>query len=389
MKKVLTAILNEKIFNEIKSDTIVPVSEDIQYQEALIEIIEKEPNIDFLLLNCYIPGEKNIFKIIEKIKEINYRIKIIVFIEKKDEKIKNILYSKGVFYVFIDEEIDIRKIKGLILDEDREKEEIREELEKLRKIVFENSINKRNEENNRFITFNFKKLKKNNITIPKYKKVISISGSYGTGKSTFASIISKEISKNNKTLLIDFDILNKSISTIFEVKDKKTGEELIISKNKNLDLICNVNILFNSKNKIDNQKVHNLFKDLKEKYDYIIIDNSSEVFLKYTKTILENSDIIVFLADPSLIEIKKSEKMLDIYIKEWHIQKDKITIILNKINNKFLLINSIKKTLKNIEIIGKIKFKNNYNLMLENKLKKFVFYKIKEKQYKRIIEKII
>lgn len=47
-------------------------------------------------------------------------------------------------------------------------------------------------------------------------KTIAISGNFGSGKSVISSILSKYISsQNKKTLLIDFDIINSSINTIF------------------------------------------------------------------------------------------------------------------------------------------------------------------------------
>lgn len=52
MKKVITAlgnpILNEKLRKE---ENITVLANDIQYQEGIIEILEKEENIDFLILS--------------------------------------------------------------------------------------------------------------------------------------------------------------------------------------------------------------------------------------------------------------------------------------------------------------------------------------------------
>ncbi len=389
MKKIITALLNEQLNKKLNTKEIQVISEDIQYQEALLEILERNSNIDFLLLNYNIPGEEDIFKLIEKIKQINFKIKIIIFLDKKDEEIKNKLFSKGVYYIFIDGEIETEKIIELIIDENIENQEIKEEIENLRKIIIENNLIKNNEKKPIKNIIKFKKEKKQEI-IKKENKIISIAGSYGAGKSIFSSIISKEISKKGKkVLLIDFDILNSSIHTIFGVKKYLKNNEIINKKYKNLHLMCGVDLIFNSKNKIDDKKLKELFNKLRKDYDCIIIDNSAECFFKYTKIILENSDKIIFLIEPNLIEIKKSKNLLNIYLKEWNIQKDKIHIIFNKINEKIIRKKMLKNIFENIDIIGKINYDKNYNKIINNNMNEIYFLKNRKEEYKKIVEAIL
>ena len=59
---------------------------DVQYREAILEILEKEKNINLIILDEKIPGEINIEKLIEKIKLINEKINIIFFLEKENNK---------------------------------------------------------------------------------------------------------------------------------------------------------------------------------------------------------------------------------------------------------------------------------------------------------------
>ena len=73
--------------------------------------------------------------------------------------------------------------------------------------------------------------------------------------------------------------------------------------------------MFDSKNKISSQKVTKMIISLKEKYDYIVIDTSSECFFDYTKDIIKSSDINIFLVEANLSEIKKSENLLNMYLK--------------------------------------------------------------------------
>ena len=81
MKKILTAIGNEKINNELnKIENFKVISNDIQYKEGIIEILENMQDIDFIILNSLLPGEINLFELIKKINLLNEKIKIILFI---------------------------------------------------------------------------------------------------------------------------------------------------------------------------------------------------------------------------------------------------------------------------------------------------------------------
>lgn len=129
--------------------------------------------------------------------------------------------------------------------------------------------------------------------------------------------------------------------------------------------------------------------NIKNKYDYIIIDTSSECFFEYNKNLILMSDISLFLVEANLLEIKKSRKLLDIYEKEWKIYNKKIKIIINKYNS-----NSIKdKILLNIfngqEIVGKIKMSNYYNYLINKNNKTKIENNDIKKEYIKLSEKIL
>ena len=111
MKNIITAILNKNINEELKKEkNINLICKDILYQEALLEIIKKNKNIDFLFLNSKLPGDKNIIDIIELIKNENKKIKIICFLENEKEEINNIkIYKK-----YLLDEINVDLLKNLI-----------------------------------------------------------------------------------------------------------------------------------------------------------------------------------------------------------------------------------------------------------------------------------
>lgn len=155
-----------------------------------------------------------------------------------------------------------------------------------------------------------------------------------------------------------------------------------------MDLVCGIELLFNNDNKIDDYKLKELFNKIKNIYDLIIVDTSSETYFKYTKLILNNSDKIIFLMGSNAVEIKKAKELLKIYIGEWLVQKQKINILFNKININFVKNIIIKNIFNEIKILGKIKFNNNYNLLINKNMNEIFFSKDIKKDIKKIEKKI-
>ena len=166
--------------------------------------------------------------------------------------------------------------------------------------------------------------------------------------------------------------------------DEKNGK---IKINKRIDLISGINLLFDSKYKINNIQFNNLFNDVKKFYDVIIIDTSSECFFNYTKDIIKKSNINIFIVEPNLLEIQKSKNILKIYKEEWDIDNNKINILFNKFNKNSIDINILKIIFSEYNIIGKIDINNKYNLIINknaNKIDKNI-----KKEYLKIIEKYL
>ena len=79
MKKIITAINNPKLNEELKKENKFEIiCKDIQYKEAILEIIEKIKDVDIIIINEQIPGQINLEDLILKIKEINSKIKLII-----------------------------------------------------------------------------------------------------------------------------------------------------------------------------------------------------------------------------------------------------------------------------------------------------------------------
>lgn len=409
--KIITALENPKTNEKLKEErNFEVIGNDIQYQEGVIEILNKNPEIDLIIISELLTGQVGFKELIEKIKTINKRIEIIAILKRENEEIKNYLISKGVFNIFYNNKITNNELIDTInnINNTRKEVEINEEIKNLKKIILEKNNSNRKMLNKEIVSKNYFKIKniilgKLNLKNKKEKisnknKIISIVGTNGIGKSIFSSLLAKTI-KNKKILLIDFDIFNQSINSIFNVKRKNTKKEkrqinkeknninnLIIKVNKNIDLICATNILFDEKYKIEKNKIKIFLEELSSKYDLIIIDTTSECFFDYTKEILEKTDLIIFLTQANLIELKKSKNLLDIYINKWKINIQKFNIVFNKDNINAVDDKILKTIFSDFKIIGKIKKNKNFDFIINNNLKN-IDKKIKKK-FERIIKKI-
>lgn len=402
--KILTALQDPKTNEILKEKTKHNIIEtDIQYQEGILETLEKNNKIDLIIISQLLPGNIGFKDLINKIKIINNNIEIIAILENKNNELKDFLKQKNINSIFYNNEITIDELINVIEEKDKNKKEmeINKEIKLLKEIILEN--NKKIEQNKKEKKINkilsilkeekikiIKNSKINNIKKFKNKinktqnKIISVVGIPGVGKSIFISLFSKNI-KHKKILIIDFDIYNKSLDLIFGYNTKVQQEKAIIKINNNIDLLSKIEIFF-KESYIEKNKIKNSLDSFSKKYDLIIIDNTSEYSCEHTKEILKNSDSIIFLSDANLIELNKTKKLLEKYINKWKIEKERINVVFNKIN-----INSINnKILNNLfsdfNILGKINFSNKYNLIINNNLK--ILNKKINKEYINIIKKM-
>ena len=387
IKRVITAIGNPEINEKLKKENVEIVCADILYKEGILEFLEINNKIDYILINEKLEGKIKIEELIEKIKLLNKNIKIIL-ISKNEKNYKNI-YKKI-------ENISVTEIKNIILNENKK--------------INENSV------------FNKKTIPINDFFNQETKdgKIISILGPNGIGKSIFSIIFSNNL-ENKKVLIFNLDIFNNSIVNLLEInKNNKFNQKNInnkknkinFEKNNNylsknnfninnyiieskykIDFIFGTDIIFNSEINMNPQKLNNIINKLKNKYDLILIDTSSENLLDYTKEILKNSDYGIFISGANLLEIKKSQKLLDIYTNEWDIYNKKIKIIINKWTKESIDDEVLKQIFKNYDILGKIKLSDYYDLAInKNNLKRKEIQKdlnkIKNKIVRRKIIKI-
>lgn len=261
--RILTALQNPEINKILKEQTNYNVVEnDIQYQEGIIEILEKNNKINLIIISELLPGNIGIKETINKIKEFNSDIEIIVILENKNSKIKEFLIQKNIKSIFYNNQITIDELINNIKQKEEKTSqiEINKEIEILKEMILENKKSKTNKIEK--IKIKIKKeiiklkkiiLRKKEETINRKNEIISIVGAAGVGKSIFISLFSKNI-KNKKILIIDFDIFNKSLDLIFGYDAQKQKEKTIIKISNNIDLLSKIEIFFAENNYLEKNK---------------------------------------------------------------------------------------------------------------------------------------
>lgn len=363
--KVITALGNPIINEKLKEyDKYEIIGKDIQYEEGIFEILEENNNIDILLVSNNLPKEYDFKILINKIIKIKNNLKIIVFLKEKDETIENFLISKNIFEIYYMSNIEEFFYKINVNNEMKY-----DDIEEIKKLI-NNNIKKIENYDNKNIT---KKKKKSNIILNKTikedyennekKEIIVITGNNGAGKSIISAIFSDFLIKHNKkVLLIDMDFNYSTISSLFDIKNKKNND-LIVNIKNNFDIIFDLKkYLFQS-----NFNYEFIYKELSKFriiYDYIIIDLPGDKEQAMVKEMLQLSDKIIYLFEPNLIELQKANLNLESYINDLKIDSNKIKLILNKSNKYKIDKNILTSVFSEYEIIGDVEYSEMLNLVI-------------------------
>ncbi len=355
--KVITAIGIPEINKRLKNENIYDViGRDIQYQEGIIEVLEDRQDIDGIIISNILPEEVEFKELICQVLEIASNIEIIVFLKEKDEEIEMFLNSKKIYKIYYlnDYEQFFRSFKKSNIS----KEDISKSIEEFKKIILKKPLKEINKEENI--------IKKGTLS---RGKIISITGVFGAGKSIISIIISKYLSKNKKVLLIDSDYFNSSINTILGTSNDKNN---IVKYNENLSVLYLEENYFNSY-----ENFNQLFLKIKENFDFIIIDTSSN---------LENDKnrLIVTLIEPNLSEVKKSNIFLEKIIRDFEVDISKLNIIFNKINKYKIATRILREIYSEINILGEIEYNEKYNLIINKNI--FKEQNIYEDIFQKLLE---
>lgn len=358
--KILTAMGNPELNMKMQEyEEFEIISKDIQYKEGILEILEDKKEVDILILTNNILGELDFKELINKIIKIKNNLKIIVFLDKEDEKIEQYLNSKNIYKIYFLNKINFELfIKDFFKNSQKNNFKIAQEIQEFKGLIYENKKIKEN-----------KKLNLKNCKT----KIISITGNYNSGKTLFSYIFSNHISnKNYKVLIIDMNLENNDLDSILIRKVKKNLKNNLkilnfnfIIKKINNNLFCSINMKneLNKLNELEVYKIKEIFTKVNLDYDIILIDTQSNIKNLFIEKILKISDKIIFLSEENLFEVQKMEDNLEIISHDIKIKNDKIKVILNKTNEYKILDYDTK-------IIGRIPYNSLYTKLINNNFEK-------------------
>lgn len=368
MIKIITALGNPTVNSELKKyEKYDVIGDDLQYQEALFDVLEYE-EADVIIISGLLQGQFEFDEFVLEVKKKNIGARIIVIVDEIDDETKNILMAKGIFDIFYDDKITMQDILDSI---DRE-----EPISRAR-ILSEISSEK-------YVAIEKEEQIENKICVMQKQEIIVVSGTAGSGKSTVAANLAKNLSKktDSKILLIDLDTLNGNIDELLGInkvpenveilidEDKKCGinyiadlisknrfdtnvlEDLVVTAGK-FDVVTGNTSLHSCQNVLNEECYKKLIESAKEIYDFIIIDTSSNIFLDSTKWAVQVANRVLFVVEDSYICLKKATQMLYVFEELWAIWKGKIQLIINKETRNNLESEMMEKIL-DLDLIGRI-----------------------------------
>lgn len=421
MKKILTAINNPNLNKKLSEQEFIEIPyKDIQYKEAILEILNEDNYFDIIIINEKLPGEINFIELIKKINKINKKIKIIIILEKEDEIKESELKKININNIYYNNKITLEYLIKIIKEKEINKEEeLKKEINELKQIIKMNEIkNIKNMPNNnkKFFSknkiFYYKELFKKPILLIKnikYKqkeinikeickgRVINVIGYKATGKSVITLMLAKVLSdKNYRILIINFSSeeinfysymfnYSKGDTKKFYIKKKhfyRKSKSINFQKSnkiniKNLKLKKEIlkNKIYKFKNFYNIEKnINNILKNYNKNIKILNINklNKNYFEIKYLNKIikyLKNNFNYIFL------EINYEEKIKKEIIKI--IDKNLIILEPNKIG-----ILRAEKIIKELNIIETEKIniiinKNNKNSINKEIINKYFYnYKI-------------
>lgn len=243
------------------------MEKDISYREGVLEYLGKNKNIDVIILYEKIIGEIDFINLIRKIKLINNEILIFFILENKNEDFEQALKIENIKYIFYINEININDLISKI--KNNNKNELNEEIIKLKNIIEEKNKEILNYKNNQFL--------ENNFNISNNNNNIAFIGEEFSGKSLIINNLKKiignnesfnykEININNYLEIEKMNYKNSKLIFIIEaqieklIRNKKIINKLIYENKINSK---NIYIIFNKINKYSPNKSisKNLYKE--------------------------------------------------------------------------------------------------------------------------------
>ena len=127
--KIITAIGDEELNALLrKEENIEVIGKDIQYQEGILETLEKINDVDMIAVSNLLP---------EELKEINESIEIVVFLAKENSNLENYLNSQKIYKIYYLDENGIEVFMNSLRNSNNCSYEIAKEIESLRQMILE------------------------------------------------------------------------------------------------------------------------------------------------------------------------------------------------------------------------------------------------------------
>lgn len=355
MKKILIALDNSKIYNEIIKENKYDIyGQDIVYKEGVLEYISQN-DVDLVITKDDLIGDMTKEIYIKQIRLLKPNVKIILFVKELEEKYLNFLYNNKVFDV-IDEKESISTQK------------IINHINGLESLSCFNTVN----------NYNVNNIDTLNVIS---KKKICVFGTSGSGKSYVSTILANIIGKNlnMETLLIDFDVQNSSIDIynnlncnnniladiVKDVDNYTINNDTFVNnvyKKGKISYITNNVSIYDYQSNLCVNHYNKIYEMADKKYDVIISDIPSNIFLDITYNSIKKSDIIFFVINPNYISIRQAMKYLDLLTNVWGVDRNSIYLIINKITEWSLTTSQIEAIIQDYKIVMQIE----YDSSLEN-----------------------
>ena len=192
------------------------------------------------------------------------------------------------------------------------------------------------------------------------------------GVENYSAKVQAKIKKN---------LLNKSYVYEKEQDYIVNSKDFTMKTIYNVDLISGVNLVFDTQSQVTPENIGKIILKLKNYYDIIIIDTSSQCFLEYNKEFMKLSDELIFLSGASLYEVQKAKILLKKYTEDYKIDKNKIYIVFNKCTKSSIDESILRELFKEYKVLGKIKLRDYYDYIINNN-------KSKQKKINREIKQI-
>ena len=225
------------------------------------------------------------------------------------------------------------------------------------------------------------------------------------GKTIFISILSRII-KAKKILVIDFDLVNNNLYTMYgvnsiprSIKDKlkddeylsefrlneRNIEKLLVKVSHKIDLISSVKYVFDENYILKHEKIEEMIEKLKEKYDLILIDTTSDIrYQKLMKELINISSKTICLVEGNLVCMKNTKELLETNRQN----TKKINIIYNKKNKYTIEENVLKMIFFKYKFIGTLSYDCKYDKIINKNLNALYITSNIEKEFTKIANKL-